>query len=635
MSDPLTPALTPEVATDVRVLERFAQQVSDQVYTDPEGARRLVVQFGDLVREGGEDAGLEARRLALLGNLANQAYDFESAEDLLRQAQALAAQTGVSRLVVELAADLAGPLLNLERVTEAAATIDDALALLEESRPDTPDVAAERWRLRTREGFLRLRLGALEEALRSFNEAKEHMPGPYEVASRGRDAYYAALLHAGMGRVYAAGGDNDRSIEAYADVVATCARANMRGRLPYHYLDLGRALMAAERREEASANFERAIAEAGERDRHARASAAANLGYYAYVDEDYARAKNRFDEAEHHYVASGRPADADLSTVNLWRARVAQAERDDPAAERALAKALEHARAAEDFHQLASVYQEISDYYAERKAYEDAYDFRLRFEDARHEALENDHDERLSELELRHEVEERRREGELFRLKAARLQLKALRAQMNPHFIFNALNAIQEVITSDRATEAAGHLAHFARLMRQSLDYSEREAITLEEEVDFLRNYLDLNRALRYSEPFEYEITVGDDLEDDLIGLPAMLVQPYVENALEHGIRLVERGRVRIAFTSPPDDEDALRIVIEDNGVGREKAGARKALTKQAHRSMGTEITKNRLELLNRDKDTSTTVAYEDLRDGAGEPAGTRVTIELPILWQA
>lgn len=635
MPDSLTPALTPEVVTDVRVLQRFAQQVSDQVYTDPEGARRLVVQFGELVREGGEDAGLEARRLALLGNLANQAYDFEAAERLLREAQQLAVQTAVPRLVIEVAADLAGPLLNLERITDAAATIDDALATLDEAEAADDSLGAHRWHLRTREGFLKLRLGVLEEALRSFTAAKDGMPGPYEVASRGRDAYYAALLHAGMGRVYAAGGDNDRSIEAYADVVATCARANMRGRLPYHYLDLGRALMSAERREEAAANFERAIAEAGERDRHARASAAANLGYYAYVDEDYARAKSRFDEAEHHYVASGRPADADLSTVNLWRARVAQAEKDDPAAERALAAALEHARLAEDFHQLASVYQEISDYYAERKAFEDAYDFRLRFEDARHEALENDHDERLSELELRHEVEERRREGELFRLKAARLQLKALRAQMNPHFIFNALNAIQEVMTSDRSAEAAGHLAHFARLMRQSLDYSEREAITLEEEVDFLRNYLDLNRALRYSEPFAYEISVDDDLEDDLIGLPAMLVQPYVENALEHGIRLVDDGRVLIAFSSPPGDEDALRIVVEDNGVGREKAGARKALTRQTHRSMGTEITQNRLELLNRDKQTSTTVEYEDLYGPTGEPAGTRVTIELPIIWQA
>ena len=635
MPEPLTPALTPEVATDVRVLERFARQVSDQVYTDPAGARRLVVQFGELVREGGEDAGLEARRLALLGNLANQAYDFEEAERLLREGLALAHQTGVARLAIELAADLAGPLLNLERVAAAAATVDDALADLEAAEAGGVDLAAERWHLRTREGFLKLRLGDLEGALRSFTEARDGMPGPYEVAARGRDAYYAALLHAGRGRVFAAGGDNDRSIAAYADVVATCARANMRGRLPYHYLDLGRALMAAERREEASANFERAIAEAGERDRHAHASAAANLGYYAFVDGDLRRARSRFDEAEHHYLASGRPADADLSTVNLWRARVAQTDKDDPAAERSLAKALEHARAAEDHHQLASVYQEISDYYAERKAYEDAYDFRLRFEDARHDADESDHDERLSELELRHEVEERRREGELFKLKAARLQLKALRAQMNPHFIFNALNAIQEVMTSERSAEAAGHLAHFARLMRQSLDHSEREAITLEEEVDFLRNYLDLNRALRYGQPFEYELTVADDLEDDLIGLPAMLVQPYVENALEHGIRLVEAGRVTIAFSSPPDDEDVLRIVIADNGVGRAKAGARKALTKRSHRSMGTEITKNRLELLNRDKQTTTTVTYDDLVDGAGDPSGTRVTIELPILWQA
>ena len=303
-------------------------------------------------------------------------------------------------------------------------------------------------------------------------------------------------------------------------------------------------------------------------------------------------------------------------------------------AERALIDSLTHAKQGKGRGQLAEVYLEISDYYAEQKQFEDAYTYRLYYERVQQEVNEAENVQRLSELELRHEVEERRRESQLLKLKATRLQLKALRAQMNPHFIFNALNSIQEFIVSKQPIEAASHLALFARLMRQSLDYSEREVITLEEEITFLTNYLDLNQKLRFRDEFTYSIVVADDLEEDLIGIPAMLVQPYVENAIEHGIRLVEAGHVQIEFSSPSNDDETLIIVIQDNGVGRQRSAAQHSTRLSDHKSMGTTITKHRLELLNTGERENTAVVYTDLVDTDGSAAGTRVTITLPINWQ-
>ena len=125
---------------------------------------------------------------------------------------------------------------------------------------------------------------------------------------------------------------------------------------------------------------------------------------------------------------------------------------------------------------------------------------------------------------------------------------------------------------------------------------------------------------------------MADDFEEDLIRLPAMLVQPYLENALEHGIRLVDNGHVSLSFSSPPDDEDLLVITVCDNGVGRE-AAARRAVPSK-HKSLGTDITRHRLELLN-DGEVSTEVIFKDLYAPDGTAAGTEVTISLPIRWGA
>ena len=605
----------------------FAEQIAAQVYTDVSGARRLLVQLYEQLAQA-PDEELMARALLMRGNLQNLEYDFVSAEETLQLALEAARGVGDKVLEVEATADLVGVLLNLDKVAEAAAVLDSTEELVE------PAAQHLLWRLAVRGGFVQLRLASPDDALKSFKSASEQQPALDSAVDHVKDAYYGALLHAGLGRVYTLGGDLIRATRAYANVVELCSQFNMRGRLPYHYLDLGGVYMAAGQRERAIENFEQAISSSGPNDKHALASANANLGYYAFEDAAWSIAVRRFDEAEHHYRTSGKAASSDLARLFLWRAKLARAQELDAEVEEALISSLRFALEGEELEVLAQAYHAIAEHYALRGSYEDAYMYRLRYEDTQEELHDLARRQSLNELTLRHEVEERRHESQVLKLEAARLQLKALRAQMNPHFIFNALNAIQESIVANQASEAAGHLAHFARLMRQSLDYSEREVITLEEEVEFLTNYLELNKKLRFQDSFSYNIEVDDELEDDLVGLPAMLLQPFIENAVEHGIRQVEDGRIAIRFAADEEDEDLLHVTIVDNGIGRQLAAQKRQRKDPEHKSMGTTITQHRLDLLNAGSHTPATVAYTDLKDDSGAPTGTQVDVRIPIRWQ-
>jgi LytS/YehU family sensor histidine kinase len=239
----------------------------------------------------------------------------------------------------------------------------------------------------------------------------------------------------------------------------------------------------------------------------------------------------------------------------------------------------------------------------------------------------------MKELEVKYEAEKKEKEAEMFKLQAIGLQLKALRAQMNPHFMFNALNSIQNYITSNNPTLASKYLAQFATLMRQSLDYSELEFISLEEEIEFLGNYLEINKKLRFEHKLEYQITIDEEIEEDIYGVPTMIIQPYVENAIEHGIRSKDSGLITIQFQLV--DDDMIMCVIEDDGVGREKARLLQESNPnyKNHKSLGTKITQDRLGILLRNSAHSKEpVIVEDLKDETtGAPKGTRVKIFIPV----
>lgn len=205
----------------------------------------------------------------------------------------------------------------------------------------------------------------------------------------------------------------------------------------------------------------------------------------------------------------------------------------------------------------------------------------------------------------------------------SQLQLQALYAQMNPHFIFNCLSAINGQIVKSETVKASEFLSQFSKLMRGILEHSTESWITLEREIEMLQLYLNMEE-LRFEDKFSYNIEVENGILADALLIPSMMIQPYVENAIGHGLLYKENGKgsVSIKFLQ---GNDKIKCIIEDNGIGREKSQQIKAQSKITRKSLGLRITSERLQLLQ----GSSSAEIEDLKNEFGEPLGTRITIVL------
>jgi tetratricopeptide (TPR) repeat protein len=208
---------------------------------------------------------------------------------------------------------------------------------------------------------------------------------------------------------------------------------------------------------------------------------------------------------------------------------------------------------------------------------------------------------------------------------ATELEMQALRAQMNPHFIFNCLSSINRFILKNEAESASDYLTKFSRLIRMVLNNSRKSAIILEDELEMLRLYLDLER-LRFKNSFDYSITFHNNFDASSIYIPPLLLQPFAENAIWHGLMHKEgQGWLEIAFGL---ENRILNCYITDNGIGRNNAEALKSKSAEKKKSMGMQITADRIALLNRDME-QTIFGIEDLVDENGKAIGTRVTIKI------
>jgi ligand-binding sensor domain-containing protein len=221
------------------------------------------------------------------------------------------------------------------------------------------------------------------------------------------------------------------------------------------------------------------------------------------------------------------------------------------------------------------------------------------------------------------------RQNENMKVRIAANELKALRSQMNPHFIFNSLNSIQHFIMNNDEVSASKYLNTFAKLIRTILNNSERATASIREELDSLRLYLQLE-ALRFENKFEYEITVDPELDIDYHEVPTMLIQPFAENAIIHGL-LPKMGSGKLEIRIFRRDNFILCTIV-DNGIGRERARALKEQSiRKTHKSFGMKITQDRLELLNYLNKSNLSVNITDLHNADQTPAGTKVEIYIPI----
>jgi hypothetical protein len=246
-------------------------------------------------------------------------------------------------------------------------------------------------------------------------------------------------------------------------------------------------------------------------------------------------------------------------------------------------------------------------------------------------AFRNLHLKRKNErLRLRKDMELQKLESEQkqtkFQRQAVELEMQALRAQMNPHFIFNCLSSINRFILKNESKAASKYLTRFSRLMRMVLINSKKPLISLDDELQMLRLYLEMER-LRFKNTFSYRISFLNEMDADNLFIPPLLLQPFCENAIWHGLMNKDgEGMLEIDLENM---ENFLKCTITDNGVGRKKAGELKTKTAEKEKSMGLKITSDRLSLINQENNIQSFFKIEDLANENGEPAGTKVMFNI------
>ncbi|WP_188928531.1 sensor histidine kinase [Puia dinghuensis] len=228
----------------------------------------------------------------------------------------------------------------------------------------------------------------------------------------------------------------------------------------------------------------------------------------------------------------------------------------------------------------------------------------------------------------------RRRQDEKMQLTARIVDAErvALQAQMNPHFLFNCLNSIQHYVFSQDIYAANKYIAGFARLVRSTLQHSTDSFILLSDEISYLNTYLSLEK-LRFKEKMDYLIEVDPDIDKDDYVLPPMLIQPFVENSMRHGLRHKTDGQglIRLRFKKA---DAGLVVIVEDNGIGRQKAATFKTPQHIEYQSKGMSLTGDRISMLNTKYNNNIRLSVTDLKDAGGEAAGTQVVLEFPLFYE-
>jgi sensor histidine kinase YesM len=196
---------------------------------------------------------------------------------------------------------------------------------------------------------------------------------------------------------------------------------------------------------------------------------------------------------------------------------------------------------------------------------------------------------------------------------------------MNPHFIFNVLGSIQNFMMQNDTRKASDFLSQFASLTRATLNNSAAETISLADEISMLKNYIELEK-MRKGDKFDYQIQYDEEMEIDFIQIPPMLIQPFIENAIKHGLKKMESGGfLRIKIT---DKTDWIEFEIEDNGEGIQESSAKQ----KDHKSMAMEIFEKRRKLIQQKHKKDFGFELQNLRDVNPDLSGVRIRIDVPII---
>ena len=211
----------------------------------------------------------------------------------------------------------------------------------------------------------------------------------------------------------------------------------------------------------------------------------------------------------------------------------------------------------------------------------------------------------------------------------AELKIASLRSQMNPHFIFNSLNAIKLYIIDNKKENAVYYLNKFSKLIRKILASTREKEITLVEEIETIKLYIDIEN-IRFNNEIETVFTIDKKLNSDTIKIPSLILQPFVENAIWHGLSL-KKDNKKLRIDIQKKEETHIQITIEDNGVGREKSALIKQKKLYKKESIGINLTKERLSVFEKDYENNYSLKFKDLYDKDKKAIGTKVILKLPV----
>ena len=236
---------------------------------------------------------------------------------------------------------------------------------------------------------------------------------------------------------------------------------------------------------------------------------------------------------------------------------------------------------------------------------------------------------KLKQLESEHSLDDKRKELANINVQLAEARLSALQSQMNPHFVFNALNSIKWMILDGNNEKASRYLSKFASMIRMTLDHSKEVFVTLDENIKYLETYLEMEQ-LRFDESFTYHIHVGKNVDTAETTIPSMMIQPLVENAIWHGLTQSEADKkVLISFTQ---EENTITCTVEDNGIGINRSEKLKEKRNSTHHSVGLENLRNRVKIMNEKYDMNCSLTITDLKRPGKKETGTRVVLKFNLI---
>ncbi|MCF8365049.1 MAG: histidine kinase [Bacteroidales bacterium] len=489
--------------------------------------------------------------------------------------------------------------------------------------------------------------------------------------SNNLDFHFTEALY-GLANVHNAIGDQEKEIEYLNDYIAKIEDLKDSARLERGYFRLGEIYLSDSSFGLSEQNYLKSFAiDKALRDTTKMAFAMLRVAWVNFLHKDIGISIQRYNEALEYARRAGRKQSITNALGNLGTIY-----RDLGEFDKAIESYRESIKLSEevaDYYNLSWVYQDMSSMYAELKDFENAFKYYKLYK-SYYDSLENQRFRiGLERARTLFETERKQKELEMVSLKLkqnqnfvygltglivlliliavliirqirissqkrisemnhelSELTQKNLRQQMNPHFIFNTLNSIQYYMYQHDKIATNDYMSKFSSLMRKTLENSRYTSIQIKDELDALQLYLDLE-ALRFKHKFSYVIEVDDEIDVLMHKIPTMLIQPYVENSICHGLMHRENadGLVKVTLKL---EKSTIVCTIEDNGIGREAAIEIKNRNNNNHKSLGTTITESRLKIVNSLYGSKMKIDFFDLKDEDGKPLGTKVVIHIPII---